>query len=403
MMHRSSKITGGVLLVAGTTIGAAMLALPVSTGMAGFWPSELLFLCIWLFMSYTAFLILEVNLWLGDGSNMITMAKRTLGPAGRIFAWASYLFLLYSLLTAYIAVCDSLTQEFVSAVFGVTMPEWMGPLPLLALFSFFVYCGTKWVDYFNRWLMLIMGIAFVVLLSLLAPHVETKLLAHVDWKYTLAGVSVVATGFGYHIIIPTLTSYLEHDVKALRRVLLIGSALPLVFYTLWQFFTLGIIPIDVLQAGNIQGANGAVLVANQLANPWIQLVARIFAFVAIVTSFLGVSLSLWDCLADGFKISKHGRGRMILYALTFLPPLGFALTSRRAFLTALEYAGAYGVVILLALLPALMVWWGRYRSQVSANAKEQCKAPGGKGALVVVILISLAIIANEFLSDIGVI
>ncbi len=36
MIHKSSKVTGGILLVAGTGIGAGMLALPVSTGLAGF-------------------------------------------------------------------------------------------------------------------------------------------------------------------------------------------------------------------------------------------------------------------------------------------------------------------------------------------------------------------------------
>ena len=40
----NTKIIGGTLLVAGTAIGAGMLALPVLTGMAGFVPSLFLFL-----------------------------------------------------------------------------------------------------------------------------------------------------------------------------------------------------------------------------------------------------------------------------------------------------------------------------------------------------------------------
>ena len=38
------RLLGGILLVAGTAIGAGMLALPVSTGLAGFYPSLFLFL-----------------------------------------------------------------------------------------------------------------------------------------------------------------------------------------------------------------------------------------------------------------------------------------------------------------------------------------------------------------------
>ncbi|TXI39797.1 MAG: tyrosine transporter [Nitrosomonas sp.] len=402
-MHRSSKTTGGILLVAGTAIGAGMLALPVSTGLAGFLPAQILFVLCWLFMTYTAFLILEVNLWMRDGANMITMAKRTLGPIGRFFAWGSYLFLLYSLLTAYIAVSGSLTQEFIKAIFGIEIPASLEPIPLLIIFSYFVSRGVHAADHFNRWLMIGMAIAYAVLMVLLAPHIDIVKLNHYDWKYTVVGVSVVATAFGFHIIIPTLTTYLQRDVSKLRRVLFIGSAVPLVIYTIWQLLALGIIPDDALREGYLQGTNSAVLVAGYLDNPFVQIITRFFAFTAVVTSFLVVSLSLWDCLADGFKVSKNERGRLLLYVLTFMPPLCFALTNPRAFLSALEYAGAFGVVILLCLLPALMVWWGRYRLKLGAGVQEQYQVVGGKIALVAVILISLTVIAIEVLIKIGII
>jgi tyrosine-specific transport protein len=397
-----SKLIGGVLLVAGTTIGAAVLALPVSTGMAGFLPAQLLMIFCWLFMTYTAFLVLEVNLWMDGNANMITMAKRTLGRAGRLFAWAAYLFLLYSLMTAYIAVSGSLFMEFFECVLGLPLPSWMGPLPLLGIFSYCVYCGTQWVDYFNRWLMLGMAAAYAILMSLVAPHIQLDLLSHMDWKYTLVGVSVVITSFGFHIIIPTLTNYLERDVRSIVRVLIIGSSIPVLIYSLWQLIALGVIPLESLRAGYFAGTNGTALITQLLGSPWVQIIARVFAFLAIMTSFLGVSLSLWDCLADGFKIPNEGRGRVFLYVLTFLPPLFFAMTNERAFFSALEYAGAFGVVLLLAVLPALMVWWGRYRLPLSRLAETKFRAPGGKVALVGVILISCMMIMIELLNKTGV-
>lgn len=75
-----NRTLGGVLLVAGTTIGAGMLALPIVTGFAGFWPSALMLIVFWVFMTYTALLLLEVNLWMEKpGGNMIAMAEMTLG------------------------------------------------------------------------------------------------------------------------------------------------------------------------------------------------------------------------------------------------------------------------------------------------------------------------------------
>lgn len=118
---------GGVLLVSGTTIGAAMLALPVATGFAGFIPSVVLFVACWLYFTYTALLMLEVNLWFGDNVNLITMANRTIGRWGEFLSWLIFLLLLYALTTAYVAGSGSIMITFIAAFTGYTLPAWFGP------------------------------------------------------------------------------------------------------------------------------------------------------------------------------------------------------------------------------------------------------------------------------------
>lgn len=403
-MRRHSRLIGGVLLVSGTTIGAAMLALPVSTGMAGFFPSLLLFVIFWMFMTYTAFLMLEVNLWAEGETNLISMARRTLGPWGEIFSWGIYLFLLYALTTAYIAGSGPIVIDCVQALTGHTLPEWAGAIPLLLIFGFFVYKGTRSVDYVNRLLMMGLVIAYVAMVIFLTPHVQLDLIKQTNWKYIWTGVAVVATSFGFHIIIPSLSVYLEKDVGKLRKVLLIGSLIPLMVYAVWEFLTLGIIPLNGengLINGYEVGANGAHLLTAFLANPYIAMVARFFSFFAIVTSFLGVSLSLSDFLADGFRIKKTRAGRLLLYALTFLPPLLFTLADPRAFLSALEYAGAFGVVILLGFLPALMVWSGRYWKHF--GTPNSYRVFGGKPALLIAMALSLIVVGIEVANKLGII
>lgn len=390
-----SRVLGGVLLVSGTAIGAAMLALPISTGLAGFIPATLLFVFGWLLMTYTAFLMLEVNFWMEDDANMITMAKRTLGLPGAIFAWVCYLFLLYTLTTAYLAIGGPVFLEGVEAMTGWQLPSWCGPVPLLILFSLIVYRGTHAVDLVNRVLMVGLVVAFALLITSLIPHANPVLLKHTAWPQLMLSVSVVATSFGYHIVIPSLTTYLERDVRRLKMVLIIGSTLPLIIYLLWDAVTLSIIPLagpHGLLSGYAAGTNGASLVAEVLQTPWIHIIARFVLFFAIVTSFLGVSLSLWDFLSDGLHIAKYGRKRYLLYVLTFAPPLAFSLSHPRAFLTAIEYAGAFGVVTLLGLLPALMIWRGRYRLHLSSN---RFRTPGGRPLLVVVIVASMAVMVIE--------
>lgn len=399
MTGKLGKLIGGILLVSGTTIGAAMLALPVATGFAGFIPAFVLFVICWLYFTYTALLMLEVNLWFGEKTNLITMANRTLGRWGEFMSWLIYLFLLYALTTAYIAGSGSIMITFIEAITGFTLPAWAGPFPLIVLFGYFVYRGTKHVDYLNRVFMLGLGVSFIMMVGLLVPEVDPVKLGYMDWSMGWVGASIVATSFGFHIIIPSLTSYFHGDVKQMRLSILIGSLFPLIGYTVWNAISLGIIPLEgpaSLAEGFVKGESGASLIADVLNEPIIGVIASFFAFFAIVTSFLGVSLSLTDFLADGFRIKSGPKGRVFVCMLAFVPPLIFTLTDPRAFLSSLEFAGAFGVVTLLGFMPALMVWFGRYRCGFHKTHSYQ--APGGRLSLIAVMGIAIII----FLLELGI-
>lgn len=399
-MNSTHHLIGGILLVSGTTIGAGMLALPIVTGFAGFWPSMVLFIIYWLYMTFTAFLMLEVNLWMEEHTNLITMAKRTLGRGGQVFSWIIYLFLLYTLTTAYLAGGGPIFIEAIEASTGWQLPAWVNPFPLLIIFGFFVYRGAHSVDFVNRLLMLGLAISYVLMVVFLTPHVQGSLLTHANWPVIWMAVSIVSTSFGFHIIIPTLTDYLHRDVKQLKLVLIIGSLIPLLVYISWELLTLGIIPLQGplgLAEGYQKGLDGATLLGIYLNKTELSLLARLFSLFAIVTSFLGVSLSLRDFLADGLRIQKTQKGRLVLYLLTFVPPLVITLIDPRAFLNALEYAGAFGVVTLLGLFPVLMVWRGRYMQQ----RMGEFRAPGGQWALAIALAISLIVIGLEIASKTG--
>jgi tyrosine-specific transport protein len=400
MKLQQSKLIGGILLVAGTTIGAGMLALPLVTGFAGFIPTVCLFLIYWCYMTFTAFLMLEVNLWLGERVNLITMARKTLGRGGETVAWITYLFLLYLLTTAYLAGGGPILIDFITTLTGIQLPPWAGVLPLLLVFGYFVYEGTKYVDAVNRVLMVGLAVAYILMVIFITPHIDPEYLFHADWKYTLLAVSLVATSFGYHIIIPTLTTYMNHNVKDLKLAILIGSLIPLGVYILWEGISLGVIPVQGemgIVEGYKQGASGVKLLSSHLNDSKLSMIAEFFSFFAIVTSFLGVTLSLSDFLSDGLKIKKTHAGRLILFVLTFTPPLIFIFTYPRAFLTALEFAGAFGVIVLLGLLPAGMAWAGRYHK----GMKSPFTVPGGKISLIAAMLFSLLIIGIEIANKTG--
>lgn len=368
MYVKKSRQLGGILLVSGTTIGAGMLALPVLTGMAGFYPSVLLFVFYWLMSLLTAFLFLEVNLWFPKPVNLITMSRYTLGKGGSVATWILYLLLLYALTAAYLAASGPMFADFFMQLSDQTISKWVQPLPLLFIFGFFIFLGTKPVDYLNRSLMVALVVIYFIIVGLSVETINSDLFSQMDPRYLWASIPVVVTSYGFHIIIPSLTTYLNRNVKTLKRVIFIGSAIPLIIYLLWEYIVLGNVPVEGkfgLQESLEQGQIATYSLAHLLQNSWITFGARLFSFFAILTSFLGVGLSLTHFLEDGFKIKAGAKGKLLSASLTFIPPLFFVFIYPKGFILALDYAGIF-VALLLGILPVLMVWKGRPKHEREA-------------------------------------
>jgi len=255
-----------------------------------------------------------------------------------------------------------------------------------------MYQGIRFVDYFNRLLMIGLGLAYVLLVGFLFPHIEDTLLSYHDAEYALLSVSLVATAFGFHIIIPTVSSYLKYQVKPLKVTLFIGSLLPLFIYLLWEMTALGIISVEGscgLRVGFEEDANAVHLLVCHLQSGTLTLFARFFAFFSIITSFLGVTLSLSDFLSDGFHVNRRKKGWILL--LTFGPPLFMVMINPKFFLIALDFVGAFGVVGLFAFFPCLMIWRGRYHKFFQSHFRVF----GGKPLLIAVMSVSILIMLLE--------
>jgi len=398
-MLKTNKFLGSILLISGTSIGAGMLGLPVMTGFGGFFPTFILLTFFWIYMLATAFLYLEVNLSIKGNINLVTMAEHTLGFFGKAVAWVVYLLLLYSLTAAYLAGSQPLFAAAIKYFTNYTLPTWSGPLPLLMIFGVFIFLGSRPTDYINRILMTGLVVTYFLLAFFLPQHTSFNLLKHIDLKPMLISIPLIITSYGFHIIIPTLTNYMRHDVKKLRWALVIGSFIPFLIYILWEFLVLGTVSVggkNSLTEMYIAGQGSTQPLINVLINvikkPWIARVASVFSFFAIITSFIGVTISLADFLTDGFKLKHNKRGRLIACLLTFLPPLIFLYNYQRVFLQALQYAGIF-VAILLCILPALMSWKLKESKFLSSYR--------GKFLLVTIIVIGIFIIFLDIAEELG--
>lgn len=397
---KEGSLVGGVLLIAGSCIGAGMLALPVITGLGGFFPAAVLFIVAWMFMTTTALLLLEANLTLGYQLSLISIAEKTLGKVGKLLCWVLFVFLFYSLGIAYIAACGSILESIFLDLFNRMIPSWVGSFVFTLTFGIVVYIGTRPVDYLNRILMAGLIITYGALIILGGKHIQWNLLTQYQWAYSFAAIPVMVISFGFHNMIPTLAQYFKGDVKRLRLTVLLGSLLPLIIYLLWEMVMLGIIPLHgregLIQALD-QGHAATQCLRGVIGKSWVCNVGQSFALFAIITSFLTQSLSLVDFLSDGLKIPKVKMGRVALVLMTLIPPFLFATFYPGIFIRALNLAGAFSAVILFGIFPALMIWILRYRKKTSISLV----LPAGKWLLCCVLAFALAVFFLQAAEELG--
>lgn len=381
----NTKLIGGILLIVGTSIGGGMLALPVATAAAGITHAIIFLVFCWLIMTAGALLVLEVNLRLPPGSNMISMAKLTLGLPGQIIAWIAYLFLLYTLLAAYISGGSDVLSGLLLQI-NVAAPAWLCSLLFTCLFGLVIYHGMRTVDYINRGLMFGKIGIYLLLVFIISPHIQLPSLQGGTLTAITSSLMVLITSFGFASIVPSLREYFKDDVSSLRKVILYGSLVPLVCYIIWEAVIMGVI--------HKEGPNGLVALLNSdhttsgltsalsiaVHSNWITYFFSFFTSICMITAFLCVSIGLFDFLADGLKLKKTGPQGKLVLSLTFLPSLGIVLLHPGVYLKALNYAGVCCVILLL-LLPSIMAWKSRKLATIENNS---ILVPGGQLSLFLI-------------------
>lgn len=195
-------LTSAIALVAGTTVGAGILALPAFTIKAGFLPSSLSLTGAWLYMVTTGLLIAEVNLNLAGKSHrpdggLVSMARRTIGSTGAGATGAAYLFLHYALLVAYIAQGGDILTGGLEGLLGVlgvgvTLPRQLAPVLFTAtLGGALAFGNKKWLDTANDALVGVVVLTFLGLVALAAPRANPAALLQADWSAMLSSIPVM--------------------------------------------------------------------------------------------------------------------------------------------------------------------------------------------------------------------
>ncbi|XP_061344695.1 uncharacterized protein LOC133290604 isoform X1 [Gastrolobium bilobum] len=392
LKREPGSLSSAIFLVAGTTVGAGILAIPAVTQEAGFLASAVTCILCWIFMVVTGLLIAEVNVRtmceLGSGGvSLVSMARRTLGTAGvQISCW-SYIFIHYALLVAYVARSSDILTNFLG------IPIWLSATLFSLISGGICFFGSqRFIGAVNG--VLIFGIisSFAALVAVASGDIHLDALLKANFQAAPMSIPIIALSFVYQNVVPVLCTNLEGDLSKVfscRTAIILGTGIPLSLFLIWDAVILGTISDNVMGLDPLQQLRST----NGTVGP----IVEVFSLLAIATSYIGFVLGLSDFLADLLKLPT-GQNRPLPYILTLCPPLILSLLDPEIFFKALDFAGTYGVLVLFGVVPAAMSWSDRY-SNSSPSAKLPDLVPGGRITLLLVLGGSGCVVLSELIEN----
>ena len=393
----SYKVLSASLLIGGACIGGGILGVPVEAGSLGFYPSAIILLSSWLFMTLTAFLYAEASLWMEEkDAHIVTITSHLLGKKGEYIAVILYIFMGYASLVAYNAGGSQLIGYMFEGLFSVRLTPLLGSIIYATLFGSGFYFGAKVVGAINMMLMVGLILSYIMLITFGIEGIQLSLLARSSWTGFYTVIPLMITSFSFQMIVPSIALYLNKDPKSLKYTLIMGTTLALIFYILWIFVVMGTVPNEGRFGLKEALENGQVATASLKIFAHRKIIATLgewFAFFAIGTSYLAIGVGLFDFLADLFQIEKKGRNKLVLTLLVVLPTLCITMTFPNIFLIALDVTGGFGDSILNGLIPVLLVWVGRY----TIGYKSELMVMGGRSMLILLAICSISIIITQIM------
>ena len=228
MSSRFLPILGGTMIVAGTAIGAGMLALPmISAGMWFYWSVGLL-LVSWFCMFRSSQAILEVNLHFEPGDSFHTLVRELLGPFWSTLNGLAVAFVLYTLVYAYVSGGGSVVQQSLAPILGSTPPRLLSSLLFALLLTVCVWWSSKMVDRLSVLLMGGMALSFLLSISGMIGHIRLDTLLDVKGSggqaiFIWGAVSTYLTSFCFHASVPSLVKYLGKEPRTINACLRYGT------------------------------------------------------------------------------------------------------------------------------------------------------------------------------------
>ena len=235
--------------------------------------------------------------------------------------------------------------EALSAIFGFT--------PIVFSIIFFiisaalVYVGlktiTKWETVFSSLILLL--VLAISIFSIFSGRFDISNLAHFNITNIMLPFGVILFAFVGAAAIPEMGELLSRDRKMLKKAIIVGSLIPIIFYTIFAFASIGVTGLNTTEVATIG--------LGELLGETAVIFGNLFAIFAMFTSFLTLGLAMKQIYMYDYNIKP-----LSAWALTVFVPLIFFLIGAKSFIGVIGITGAFAGGI-DGILIVLMFWKAR--------------------------------------------
>lgn len=370
------KQLGAIFLLSGTAIGSGMISLPIVLAKFGIINTILIMLVFASLTYITALIRADLNLCVPNSVSLTDIGNAFSCKYVGICGDFMLIVLHFALMAAYISggasvinsFCgNSINQQIIILIFS------------FAIFTIFFF-ALKLVVCVNKILFISMFSALIILVILLFFQTPISFVptqsSYITTKEWTTLVPVIFTSFGFQGAIHSMTKFCNGNSMIIKRACFWGSFIPAIVYIVWTTTILLVISnTDVnffkLMLNRQTITVGDLIKALSIATSekCIQIIVWTVSVLALLTSILGVGLSLLDL--DFFKSAKQKFNfiskKTISIILAVFGPAMISIFAPGLFIKILNVAGIILAIIAIICPTIIYILKPKINSVLNVN------------------------------------
>ncbi|MEA3414225.1 MAG: aromatic amino acid transport family protein [Nanoarchaeota archaeon] len=350
MKSDTKRYLGALAVLIGSCIGAGVLGIPFVASQAGFFVA--LFYIIFL-----GGIFLLINLYLGEISlrtkgdhQLIGYTEKYLGKKAKHLMEFATVFGIYAILIAYML---GIGKSFSYLIFENLNYEIHIGILVGLIMSYFLFGGLKSLKKFEKiGVSIILGLFFVIMLIFSPQIILGNLFGFNKTNLFLPFGVVLFALMSFHAI-PEVRLVLKNKEKLLKKVIITGLLISVIFYSLFTFVVTG-----------YMGSNTPEVATLALGS--------FFIFLGILTMFTSYFAS-GDALRENFEFDERYSRKKSWFMASIIPIGLFVLTQLTEFFSFTTILSLGGIISggIIAILILLMI----KKAKLQGNRKPEYSIP----------------------------